>query len=185
LNNTIKSIYLLFLLGFLQGCEIGAMIPVPARAENMVPLELEEYQTSVPVNMKIGTISGGTESGIYQISQVDNGSLGQALSMSLSRAGLTNSQATQDNTYIVNASLNELLQPSFGLSFTVNSQISYEVTREADGHEIFNDSLSGTGTAGFSDAPTGRDRMRLANEYSIRDNILTFIERISMTLNSE
>jgi hypothetical protein len=49
--------------------------------------------------------------------------------------------------------------------------------KDASGRLIFDDTVAATGTAKMGEALIGSDRLRLANEYAVRENIKAFIER--------
>lgn len=70
----------------------------------------------------------------------------------------------------------ELKQPMVGLDMSVTSRARYSVT-DASGKLIFDDTIAATGTAKMGEAFVGTERLRLANEYAIRENIKAFIER--------
>jgi len=76
----------------------------------------------------------------------------------------------------VEAELVELNQPIIGLTLDVKSTVNYKVTNQKD-TQIFPITAIGTGT--FSDAAIAIERLRIANEKSIKENIKQFIQKIS------
>ena len=78
-----------------------------------------------------------------------------------------------------------LSDPIIGFSFTVESDVYYRVTRSSDSADIFAESINASGTARASEAFVGTERLRIAKEYSIKENIGAFIERIASILTSQ
>lgn len=122
----------------------------------------------------LGNIAGGQETNPLWTSQVDNQSFTEALRGSLNAFGYLagNSAAA---SYKVDANLMSLVQPAFGLTLDVKSNIQYTV---ATGNTIKEHIIEATGSAGFSDAAVAITRLRLANERSIKENITLFLKQL-------
>ena len=71
------------------------------------------------------------------------------------------------------------LQPLAGLDMTVGSAVNYKIVRIADGKVVFDQIVSASYTAAFGDSILGVERLRLANEGSVKKNISKFISTIS------
>lgn len=93
-------------------------------------------------------------------------------------AGYTAADASKAK-YSIDANLQDLKQPVFGLTFDVVSTVLYTVTADGKQSQF---PVVATGTATTSDAFIGIERLRLANERSIRENIKTFLNMLSEQL---
>jgi hypothetical protein len=121
-------------------------------------------------------VSGGSETNPLWTAQVSNEDLKTALEGSLAAAGYMGSDGSP---MVVTANMIALNQPLAGLDLSVTSRIQYSVTR--DGRVVFNDTVSATGTATMGEAFAAVERLRLANEKSIQENIKQFITRFRAT----
>jgi hypothetical protein len=117
-------------------------------------------------------VSGGSETNPLWTAQVSNEDLKAALEGSLAAAGYMGSDG---RPMVVTANMVALNQPLAGLDMSVTSRIQYSVT--SGGRLVFNETVSATGTATISEAFVGVERLRLANEKSIQENIKQFITR--------
>lgn len=124
--------------------------------------------------VKIVNVSGGTDTNPLLWSEVASGDFRLALENSLKATGYLG--ATETAPLSLTAAMLELKQPMVGLDMSVTSRVRYSVT-DASGKLIFDDIIAATGTAKMSEAFVGTERLRLANEYAIRENIKAFIER--------
>ena len=124
--------------------------------------------------VKIVNVSGGTATNPLLWSEVASGDFRQALESSLKVAGYLG--ATEAAPLSLTAAMLELKQPMAGLDMSVTSRVRYTVT-DASGRMVFDDTVAATGTARMGEALVGSERLRLANEYAIRENIKAFIER--------
>lgn len=118
------------------------------------------------------TVAGGTETNPLWVSSVSNDDFRTALEASLDAAGYL---GTSGSPLAVSANLEKLQQPIAGLDMSVTSTVRYSVTRE--GTVVFDDTVAATGTATMGEALAAVERLRLANEKSIRENIRQFLER--------
>jgi hypothetical protein len=121
-------------------------------------------------------VSGGSETNPLWTAQVSNEDLKTALEASLAAAGYMGSEGPD---MVVTANMVELQQPIMGLDLSVTSRIQYSVT--SDGRVVFNDTVSATGAAGMGEAFAAVERLRLANEKSIKENIKQFLQRFRAT----
>ena len=117
-------------------------------------------------------VSGGTETNPLWTAQVSNADFKAALESSLTAAGYI---GTDGRPLVVTANLVDLKQPLAGLDMSVTSQVRYTVTR--DGQIIFDDTVAATGVATMGQAFAAVERLRLANEKSIQENIKDFLKR--------
>lgn len=118
------------------------------------------------------TVSGGQDTNPMWTSQVSNADFKTALEGSLAAAGY---MGAEGQPMTVSASLIDLKQPLMGLDMSVTSQVRYTVSR-AD-RTVFDETVAATGTATLGQAFAGVERLRMANEASIRENIKEFLTR--------
>lgn len=118
------------------------------------------------------TVSGGKETNPLWTAQVSSEAFRTALEDSLKLAGYTGSEG---RPLAVAATLQNLHQPMAGFDMSVTSQVRYTVTQE--GRSVFDETVSATGTATMGEAFVGVERLRIANEKSIQENIKEFLRR--------
>lgn len=129
------------------------------------------YRSVTTVN-----VSGGEVTNPLWTAQVSNSDLKTALEQSLEAAGYMGSDGP---AMVVTANMIELNQPLAGLDMTVTSRIQYQVT--SDGRLVFNDTVAASGTATVGEAFVAVERLRHANEKSIKENIKQFLTRFRAT----
>lgn len=122
------------------------------------------------------TVSGGSETNPMWTAQVSNEDFQSALESSLAAAGYMGSEG---RPLTVSASLVDLRQPMVGFDMSVTSRVRYSVT--SGGRTVFDDTIAATGTATMGDAFAGVERLRIANEKSIQENIRMFLQRFRAT----
>jgi len=127
--------------------------------------------------LKLGSVGGGEETDPLWTSEVGTPEFRQALDQSLQASGLL-AATPEEARYRVDAQMLEVDQPLFGFSLTVTSTVDYTVTDMAEGagKVFFSKKITKSHTATVGDAFVAVERLRLANEGSIRNNIRTFIE---------
>ena len=118
------------------------------------------------------TVSGGQNTNPMWTSEVSNADFKTALEGSLTAAGY---MGTEGQPMTISASLIDLKQPMAGFDMSVTSQVRYTVMR-AD-RSVFDETVAATGTATMGQAFMGVERLRMANEASIRENIKEFLTR--------
>lgn len=116
------------------------------------------------------TASGGSDTNPMWASQVSNEALQSAVEQSLEAAGY---MGEQGQPLTVQVSLMGLDQPAMGIDFNVTSRVRY-VVRQGD-REIYNQTIEAVGKGTMSDAFVGTERLRIANEKSIQENIRLFL----------
>ena len=123
--------------------------------------------------LHVVNVSGGSDTNPMWTSQVSTGDFKTALEASLAAAGYLGENSSPMS---VTATIIDLKQPMMGLDMSVTSQVRYSVL-DASGRSIFDETVAATGTAKMSEQFMGVERLRMANEYSVRENIKGFIER--------
>lgn len=157
---------LVSLYGCASGANSGAMAIGAADRPTAINEELKE-KTAVRF------VGGGKETNPMLASQVDSTSFKSALSQSLRLASYESNGAP---LFFIDAELQALSQPLFGLTFDVTSTVRYTVEGQGK-RKIF--PITAVGTATPSDALLGVERLKIANEKSIKENIKKFIKELS------
>lgn len=117
-------------------------------------------------------VSGGHDTNPLWTAQVSDADFKTALEASLTAAGYMGSEG---RPLVVTATMVDLKQPLAGFDMSVTSQVQYRVTR--GDQVIFTETVSATGTATMGEAFAAVERLRLANEKSIQENIKEFLKR--------
>ena len=117
--------------------------------------------------IRVESVTGGADTNPLWESKVDNDSFKKALEDSLSIAGYL-APGNSDAPYVISAALEKLKQPFIGLTFDVTSTVLYKISGNSIKKEY---PVTATGTATMSDAFVGVERLRIANEKSIKENI--------------
>jgi hypothetical protein len=78
--------------------------------------------------------------------------------------------------YVIHVDLVDLKQPIMGFSFDIKSTAAYKIS-SGSAKEII--TVTATGTATVSDTFMSTERLKLANEKSIKENIQEFIKRLT------
>ena len=127
--------------------------------------------------LAIGQVTGGEDTNPMWTSEVGNEDFRRALSASLRRGQLLSATETA-SLYRLNATLIDLQQPLVGFDIRVNSSVRYELLSRNRGERLWQETINAGYTATVNDAFMGVERLRLANEGSIRENIKKLIERL-------
>lgn len=172
---TSASVFAGILVLHLSGCA------TPASVEGMSVDRGDVVSASADFPLKntlsVGEVSGGEETNPIWTSEVGNEEFRSALESSLRRGQLL-STAEQASLYRLNATLIELQQPLVGFDIRVNSSVRYELLSMGRGDRLWQETINAGYTATVNDAFMGVERLRLANEGSIRENIKKLIERL-------
>jgi len=170
----ILRLFLVFAVSGLAACAS------PAEVQNMTvsPNQLESRVASSQFSgaLEISKINGGESTNPLWTSEVSNAAFKKALRDSLQNTGLMSAGSAAK--YGVEATLSQLDQPLIGFDLTVNSMVNYRVFEKASRQTVFDESVTASHTATFSDAAFAIQRLRFANEGSIRENIRNFINRL-------
>lgn len=120
----------------------------------------------------VGNVSGGSETNprwAWQVSQAD-------FTAALRQTLATHAMLTINNqAFRLEATLHDLEQPAFGLDMQVTSRMSYRLVRANDGTTAYETEIRRAYTAPFSSSFLGGERVRLATEGAIRENIREFL----------
>ena len=127
--------------------------------------------------MALVTVTGGESTNPMWTSEVGNAEFREALRQSLRANGLLGGEG-QPATYGLSAELMEVSQPLFGFDLTVTSSVHYIVTEVASNAVAFDETVTASHTSTVGDAFVAVERLRLANEGSIKENIRVFIDKL-------
>lgn len=127
-------------------------------------------------SISISEVTGGKETNPMWTSQVNSPEFKAALELSL-RNNVMLADNPSDTKYLVSAQLIDLKQPLIGIDMTVTSKVNYRVVEKSSRNEVFYEEVTTPFTANFGSAIYGPERLRLANEGAIRENIQKFITR--------
>jgi hypothetical protein len=128
--------------------------------------------------VSVRSVTGGKETNPLWTSEVDNTGFKNAITQSVAVVGYA--APSNKAKYLVDAELQKLDKPIIGLTFDVTSTVNYRVEGEGFQRNI---PITATGTASFSDAWAGAERLRIANEKSMKENIKLFLLELSKIIN--
>jgi hypothetical protein len=168
MNLFFRIIFLLLAAIAIAGCAS----PAGKQAMTISPSDIISNRSEKLTNaVYVSSVSGGKSTNPLWTSQVDNETFKSALEQSLAISGYKASDPSKAK-YLVHAELKKLEQPLIGIDFDVVSEVSYTVEV---GDEKNTYPISANGTATFSESVIGFERLRIANEKSIKANIIKFI----------
>jgi hypothetical protein len=171
LSRTRSAITVICILA-LAGCAGGARVSNMVASVQPDALPLTELSTLFH-SVRIEGVRGGESTNPLWISKVGNQEFEDALKQSLISHGIYSGEVGAG--FLLMADLQALDQPFIGLDMTVTSTVHYLVRDEASGDHYFEQTINAPFTASIGDAFLGYERIRLANEGSIRENISKFI----------
>jgi hypothetical protein len=149
-----------------------------AKPEAMIataPASAQPFPQTLQHAMCVRTVTGGQKTNALWVSKVDDKSFQTALTASLGRAGLVGEGSAC--SFPVDVNLLGLSQPIAGFDMTVTSHVNYKVYDTA-GQPVVLATIDTPYTANFSAAFVATERLRLANEGSIRTNISQFMDKL-------
>jgi hypothetical protein len=170
-----KKILFFIAVAFLSGCASPAKQGAMSINFTDLPTNLNRKFEG---ELSVRNVTGGKETGTLKNSgkpQVDNDAFRGALEQSLRAVGYI-SPNSLNAKYQIDAQILNIEQPSFGLSFDVKSTVLYTINSLKDQKSL---PITAIGIATFSDAVIGVERLRIATEKSIKENISQFIKKIS------
>lgn len=167
-----------FMLAALSVLMVACATPATYQAMTVQPdAQSKAPNPKLKGQVELGTIGGGKDTNPLWTSQVDNENFTKALGDSLAISGYQPASG-QPAKYRLSADLKELDQPLMGFTFDVKSSIVYTL-EAADGSMAKQQiPVNATGTATVSDAFVAIERLRIANERSILENIKALLKRL-------
>ena len=153
----------------------GCATPATSQAMTVKPGTTASVNPKLKGAVKMADVTGGKETSPLWASQVDNASFKKALQDSLAISGYLAADAGQAK-YSVSADLMELDQPLIGFALDVKSNVNYKLNGPSGARTYL---VKATGTAKVSDGFIAAERLRIANERSVLENIQQFINELS------
>lgn len=148
---------------------------------------IEQMSVSAPIfqsansplkkSVAVSSVTGGRETNPMWSSQVSSESFQRALELSLRNVGLSDPLVAA-NKYHLTADILQISQPMLGLDMTVSANVKYSLVDTSTRKEIFSKIIFGTFTAKFSDAFSGAERLKLANEGAAKTNIQLLVNEL-------
>ena len=161
----------------LTGCATAARSDAMVASSVVAPIAANA-STKLLGNVAIGDVTGGSSTNPMWLSKVGGAEFEKALEASLKNAGFLSANR-QVGDYKLVADLKEIKQPMIGIDMTVTSSVEYQLIERSTGKNIYRETISAPHTARMSDAFLGTERLKLANEGSIRSNIERLIQRLA------
>ncbi|WP_293328449.1 hypothetical protein [Parvibaculum sp.] len=131
--------------------------------------------SSLKKAITVGDVTGGSETNPLWTSEVGSPEFKTALEQSLMLDAM---YAAEKPKYRLDAQMLDIDQPIVGLDLTVDSHVRYRLTEIDTNELVYEREISCSYTANFSDAFLGVERLRLANEGTMKKNISLFIEEL-------
>lgn len=123
---------------------------------------------------------GGSETGAMDSSNITDADLKAAIEDSITQSKVFKSVIQgKDSDYELAVSIVQLDKPVFGLSFTVNMEAAWVLSKQSDRSVVMKKSVKSSHTATFSDSAVGVTRLRLAVEGAAKKNIEQGLQEIS------
>ena len=168
------------LLGGLTAAARATGCATPANSVNMVVRagDATTARSATPealkANIAIRDVTGGKETNPMWVSDVGSSDFERALEDSLRAVGMLAANR-QSGRYLLMAHLEKLEQPFMGFDMTVTAAVAYTLIERSTGKTVWQKSIATPYTAKVGDAFVGTERLRLANEGSVRQNITQLI----------
>jgi hypothetical protein len=163
----------------LGGCATGAlpteMVATPTPITTVSPGE-NGYQ-----QLRVASVQGGSETNPLWMSNISNADFQAALESSLRGVGYLSTDPALAHLQVT-ASITDLQRPMAGIDMSVTSKVRYTVSPVGGGAPVFDGTVAATGTARFGESLLAIERLRKANEASIRANIASFLEQLRTAL---
>ena len=143
----------------------GGMTVNPGAVTN----PLAKYRNAIAVR----SVSGGQVMNILTVPGVSNEPFQAALETTLAANGYLAQSGTPK--FYLDAEIQNLEQPFIGLDFDVVANVTYKVSG-AGAEAVY--PIKAKGTATFSDSVVALDRIRIANERAMRENLKQFLQAL-------
>jgi hypothetical protein len=128
-----------------------------------------KYRNAIAVR----SVSGGQAINVLTVPGVANEPLKEALERTLAANGyLAQSGAPK---FYLDAEIKNLDQPLIGLNFDVTADVTYKLSGSGP---VATYPVKATGSASFSDSPLAVDRIRIANERAMHENIKLLLQAL-------
>jgi hypothetical protein len=155
----------------------------PAQSDNMTiraadaTRDRQATPEALKANIALRDVTGGKETNALWVSNVGSRDFERALEESLRAVGMLAAHK-QAGRYQLIANLDKLDQPLLGFDMTVTATVTYLLVERASGKTVWQKTLPTPYTAKMSDAFAGYERLRLANEGAVRQNITQLVQEL-------
>lgn len=150
----------------------------PANREAMVPTDINAARPH-PYSVSVLT-SGGADTGALDSSNITDDDLKAAIEQAVTQNKVFKSVVQGKNgDYELSVRVTRLTKPLFGMTFTVEMEAAWSLTKIADRSVVLRKSINASGSAGAGDSLIGVKRLRLAVEAAARANIAEGLKAIS------
>jgi len=163
----------LIVVAGLAGCASPAQ--VDGMTARHVDVAKATANTQTKNSISLNNVSGGGETNPLWVSKVADADFKLALEQSLKDAMLL-SGTINDSKYLLEVRLISLDQPLFGLDLKVTATAEYILKAKSTGQIIYSKTFATPFTATFSDSAIAIQRLRIANEGAVRNNIEQVID---------
>ncbi len=175
MSHVYKYILLIAALCVLNSCataaQPGGMVP------QSTAFRSESFDATLRRAITITKVGGGEKTNPLLGSKVGDDEMREALHLSLEQYDLyASSEASA--SFSLEAFLIELKQPVSGYTMVVSSVVRYKLIRNSDNRALYDDIVTASYRATLKDSSIGINRLKLANEGSIRANITSFLDRL-------
>jgi hypothetical protein len=170
----------------------AALVPLAACASSATPRGMTAMPTDLADSavtadledtVAIGVVSGGEDMNPLWTSEVGNEDFKQALRDSLK--GMKLYADLPGSRYLLDVHLVNLDQPLMSFDTTVTASVKYLLSERATKKAVLDELVVAKHTTTMSESWYGVERLKLANEGAIRDNIVEFIRRLSKHLREQ
>ncbi|MEL6317021.1 MAG: hypothetical protein AAFR16_05215 [Pseudomonadota bacterium] len=165
----------LALLGAILGCAEAArptaVVVQATDATLAAPGELLHRAVSV------GAVLGGEATTMLSKSKMSNADFREGLTTSLKLSDLLADDPSASR-YILDTTIEGVAQPNLQVNFTVTSTIYYRL-RGRDGRIHYDQRITHAATAKIGDSIVREERIRLATEASVRENLERFLKQVT------
>lgn len=160
---------------FLAACatppDVQDMVASPEAVEG------RPFPDALRENIAVVSVAGGEKTNPLWTSEINAEGLKSALVESLQAAGLHNAERSSAAYQLIAVILN-VAQPLFGFDTTVTVTVDYRLLDGKTGKEDLSEALTSQYTATVGEAFYGVERLKMANEGAVRENIRMLLERL-------
>jgi len=135
----------------------------------------QAFDAALADNIRVMPVEGGKQSDPMGAPIVDNGGMYRALRDSLAYQGLF----SDEGAFELKGTIVEVSPPEGLLDAGVTTIVRYVLASKQDGAVMFDKTIESLHVATFSDSPLGIERVRKANEASVKKNIAMFMSLLA------
>jgi hypothetical protein len=159
-------------LAAMTGCAVA-----PSKPEAFVPATIAS-PTQHPQSVSVVT-AGGIETNPATRLRVTNATLSEGLVSAINKHHVFSRVISGPGAdYVLAVTLVNGDFPSFGVSFTVKAELAWSL-KKADGTTVWQQVINSEGTATGGEAFAGTERVKLAMERAVRENVAQGLAKIA------